>query len=107
MYIRFLPGTLPPLYQELHDGWTRTVAATSEVAWSIHSCCAVADASMVRIPLERRTTSASKRGPLSSIVTGDLLDGPGQVQRLDPPSVVLLFVGLVVVAGAVQFVAVA
>jgi hypothetical protein len=28
MYNRFLPGTLPPLYQELHDGWTSTVGPT-------------------------------------------------------------------------------
>src|ERR1700753_3984750 len=53
MYICFLPGTLPPLYQELHDGWTRTVDATNEVAWSIHSCCAVDNASIVRISLAR------------------------------------------------------
>ena len=31
MYIRFLPGTLPPLYQELQVGWTSTVGATNEV----------------------------------------------------------------------------
>src|SRR6185295_6052372 len=37
MYIRFLPGTLPPLYQELQVGWTSTVGATSEVVCSIHS----------------------------------------------------------------------
>src|SRR6202022_4510942 len=59
MYIRFLPGTLPPLYQELHDGWTSTVAPTSEVAWSIHSCCALGSASMVRIPLARRCSTQS------------------------------------------------
>src|SRR6516162_3565421 len=59
MYIRFLPGTLPPLYQELHEGWTSTVAATSEVVWSIHSCCAAGSASMVRITLARRYTMQS------------------------------------------------
>src|ERR1700744_1984717 len=60
MYIRFLPGTLPPLYQELHDGWTRTADATSEGAWSIHCCCAVDTASMVRIPLARRCVMQSQ-----------------------------------------------
>src|ERR1700761_2221373 len=52
-------------------------------------------------------TSASKRGAASSTVAADLLDGPGQVQRLDSPGAVLLFVGLVIVTGTVQFVAVA
>jgi len=37
MYIRFLPGTLPPLYQELHDGCISTVGATSAVVSSTHS----------------------------------------------------------------------
>src|ERR1700728_3252737 len=92
MYIRFLPGTLPPLYQELHDGWTRTVDATSEVAWSIHSCCAVDNASMVRIPLARicvmqsqiQSTCCSRAA--TKLVAALGLPGPWLVNRIGKPT---------------------
>src|SRR5260370_41098589 len=92
MYIRLLPGTLPPLYQELHDGWARTVGATREVVWSIHSCCAVDNASMVRIPLERRCVMQS---PIQStccsraatkLVAALGLPGPWIVNRFGKPA---------------------
>src|ERR1700743_3940472 len=92
MYIRFLPGTLPPLYQEVHDGWTRTVAATNEVAWSIHSCCAVDRASMVRIPLERRCVMQSQiqstccSSAATKLVAALGLPGPWIVNRFGEPA---------------------
>src|ERR1700727_806866 len=92
MYIRFLPGTLPPLYQELHDGWTRTVDATSEVAWSIHSFCAVASASMVRMPVARRYSMQSLihstccSSAATKLVAGLGPPGPWTVKRLGKPA---------------------
>ena len=92
MYIRFLPGTLPPLYQELQDGWTSTVGATSEVAWSIHSCCAVANASMVRIPLARRYAMQSLihstccSSAATKFVAALGLPGPWTVNRFGKPA---------------------
>src|ERR1700722_12308094 len=92
MYIRFLPGTLPPLYQELHDGWTRTVDATSEVAWSIQSRCAADNASMVRIPLARRCVMQSQiqstccSSAVTKLVAALGLPGPWIVKRFGKPA---------------------
>src|SRR6478735_2935052 len=92
MYIRFLPGTLPPLYQELHDGWTSTVAATIDVACSIHSCCADGSASMVRCPFVRKkemqsaihSTCCSRAA--TKFDAADGLPGPWTVSRFGNPA---------------------
>jgi hypothetical protein len=55
----FLPGTLPPLYQELHYGCISTVGATSAVVSSSQSCGAAGSAGIqYGVTLRHRTAGA-------------------------------------------------
>src|SRR6185369_11833136 len=92
MYIHFLPGTLPPLYQELQVGWTSTVGATNEVVCSIHSRCASGSASIVEWSWVRRyamqspihSTCCSRAA--TKFVAADGLPGACTMNRFGNPA---------------------